>query len=155
MPTGTSTARQTACGPNALRKSMDLRHKRRSSRSSTTHLVGKSAKPMLHQSNRAPQRPPSEPMPMRLLSPNPHSISRSAQTHPAISRLSASPTPSNDPRYPNVARGVRETCTLLPIAAICANVCFEEAAPRQVQAGRTSALGRSRSEERPRFTNLH
>ncbi|MFQ3254424.1 MAG: hypothetical protein ACI9U6_002728, partial [Loktanella salsilacus] len=31
------------------------------------------------------------------------------KTNPAISRLSASPTPGNDPRHPNVARGVRET----------------------------------------------
>jgi hypothetical protein len=31
-------------------------------------------------------------------------------TMPAISRLSASPTPSNDPRNPNDAQCVRETC---------------------------------------------
>ena len=42
---------------------------------------------------------------------NPHSNNRSTQTNPAISRLSASPTPGNVPRHPNLARGVRETYT--------------------------------------------
>ncbi|MFQ3252784.1 MAG: hypothetical protein ACI9U6_001071, partial [Loktanella salsilacus] len=40
---------------------------------------------------------------------NPHSNKTTTKTNPAISRLSASPTPGNDPRHPNVARGVRET----------------------------------------------
>ena len=43
--------------------------------------------------------------------PNPHSQKRSSRTNPAISRPSASPTPRNDPRHPNVPRGVRKTCT--------------------------------------------
>ena len=34
---------------------------------------------------------------------NPHSNYRSTQTNPAISRLSASPTPGNDTRHPNGA----------------------------------------------------
>ncbi|MFQ3254206.1 MAG: hypothetical protein ACI9U6_002507, partial [Loktanella salsilacus] len=38
-----------------------------------------------------------------------HSNKTTTKTNPAISRLSASPTPGNDPRHPNVARGVRET----------------------------------------------
>jgi hypothetical protein len=33
-----------------------------------------------------------------------------AKANPAISRLSASSASGNDPRHPNVARGVRETC---------------------------------------------
>ncbi|MFT4708135.1 MAG: hypothetical protein ACI9PU_001984, partial [Ascidiaceihabitans sp.] len=46
---------------------------------------------------------------------NPHSNNRSTQTNPAISRLSASPTPGNVPRHPNLARGVRETYTIAAV----------------------------------------
>lgn len=35
--------------------------------------------------------------------------------NPAISRLSASPTPGNATRYSNVAQCVRETCTIAAI----------------------------------------
>ena len=42
--------------------------------------------------------------------PNPHNRKPPTKPNPAISRLSASPTPGNATRYPNVAHGVRETC---------------------------------------------
>jgi len=40
---------------------------------------------------------------------NPHNNKRPNQPNPAISRLSASPTPSNATRHSNAAQGVRET----------------------------------------------
>jgi hypothetical protein len=49
--------------------------------------------------------------PRQAHSPNPHSNKRPTKPNPAISRLSASPTPGNIPRHPNLARGVRETYT--------------------------------------------
>lgn len=36
--------------------------------------------------------------------------------NPAISRLSASPTPANEVRHSNVARGTRETCIIAVVA---------------------------------------
>ena len=76
--------------------------------------------------NQPVQSDPEHPNPT-----NPHSNNRSTQTNPAISRLSTSPTPSNDPRYTNVARGVRETYTIPDIHSLCS-----------IQTSSKSALGR-------------
>jgi len=61
--------------------------------------------------------------------PNPHSQKRSSRTNPAISRPSASPTPRNDPRHPNVPRGVRKTCTTHGFRA------YDCGLPKQAQRG--------------------
>jgi hypothetical protein len=69
------------------------------------------AKPALRSSQCAPPNWPVSSGRKHTHCANPHSNNRSTQTNPTISRLSASPTPSNDPRYTNVTHGVRETYT--------------------------------------------
>jgi hypothetical protein len=73
------------------------------------------AKPALRSSQCAPPNWPVSSGLKHTHCANPHSNNRSTQTNPTISRLSASPTPSNDPRYTNVTHGVRETYTIAAV----------------------------------------
>ena len=52
--------------------------------------------------------------------PNLHSNKPPTKPNPAISRLSASPTPSNDTRHTNDTRGVRETYILADLGCYAA-----------------------------------
>ena len=69
----------------------------------------KNAKRPLRSPLKAPRHAYERPKPKQPHPSNPHRYRCSTKPNPAISRLSASPTPGNAPRHPNPARGVRET----------------------------------------------
>ena len=80
-----------------MRKSKYRRGRSQWHRSRAPQIAQKTANTMLRlpeQSLRTKLAPPGA---KHLLSPNPHSHKRSDKTKPAISRLSASPTPGNAP----------------------------------------------------------
>ena len=76
-----------------------------------THIDQKHAKRPLRSPLKAPRHARDRADPKQPHPSNPHRHRCSTKPNPAISRLSASPTPGNAPRHPNAARGVRETYT--------------------------------------------
>lgn len=90
----------------------------------TTHIVEKPAKPMIKLSAHAGRTHPARPD-IRPRAPQiPINTADRPRPNPAISRLSASPTPGNVPHYSNAPRGVRETYIRAVIGRVRSNVVF-------------------------------